>query len=372
MELTSEACQKEIIERFEFLKVIKAHTQNEQIIAEENIELIKREIDQSVDFHLENLQKRGAWLKLHAEHVYGLMQESLAQKQEQIEIGISSITSVLEDKDSYRLSEEQACNEMKNILDTSWPSASENAVLTFSASNSALSESILAYGNIGTTLKDESESFILAEDDDGIEIIPKEQNLFPRDSVSDWLLNKSSSPDEVSEVAEKESYSDWLVCSKNDPAFMKVEPSPWLLRECDTDSGHWSAFTSSTKSEQPIEYASFLIKNLQISKKDVIDDLDKDETDMNTFLHKSSSPSDSTQNYQYPKRQFLEHWDFLNEQDSSKYLVAKKDIPAAKPKKEETCQWLYRKDVDECRQEKCTANGCDLFDKNWLRTASDW
>ena len=226
----------------------------------------------------------------------------------------------------------------------------------------------MAYGNISTTLKDESESFILAEDDDGIEIVPKGESLFPRDSVSDWLLNKSSSPDEVSETAEKESYSDWLLCSKNDPVFMKVESSPWLLRECDTDSGRWSAF-SSAKSEQPMEYASFLIKNLQISNKDFTSDLDEVETDLNTFLHKSS-PAHSNQNYQYPKRKFLEHWDFLNEQDASKYLVAKKDLPVAKPKDEETCQWLYRK--DECRQEKCTANGCDLFDKNWLRTANDW
>ena len=54
------------------------------------------------------------------------MQESLAQKQQQVENCISDITSYLEDKDSFRLSEEQAQNEMKNILNKCLPSVSEN------------------------------------------------------------------------------------------------------------------------------------------------------------------------------------------------------------------------------------------------------
>ena len=63
MELTydEEICHDEIIKKLEVLKLLKDQTEHDQRVAKKNIDVVKEDIDHSIMFHIENLQKRGAW-----------------------------------------------------------------------------------------------------------------------------------------------------------------------------------------------------------------------------------------------------------------------------------------------------------------------
>ena len=51
----------EIIKKLELLNILKAQSEHVQKVAKENINVVKADIDRSIIFHIENLQKRGSW-----------------------------------------------------------------------------------------------------------------------------------------------------------------------------------------------------------------------------------------------------------------------------------------------------------------------
>ena len=63
MELTYKkgTYHNEIIKKLELLKLLKEQSTLEQTVAKENINNVKADIDRSIMFHIENLQKRGSW-----------------------------------------------------------------------------------------------------------------------------------------------------------------------------------------------------------------------------------------------------------------------------------------------------------------------
>lgn len=346
---------------------MKAQAENELQSSQTNLEQIIAHIDEAVDFHTQNLQKRANWLKSHAEHIHALTQDSFCEQLNQLNETSSDLLKCVEDAESVTNGKEkfletlETCFSKLNICQSQ-----EKTTLTFEADNTGLSEAILAFGKI-STIKDDmesNESFVFADDDrDGIEIVTKEE----RNNVVEWLRKKTPTIEQYSFDAidsDDNELRSWLGKNK---CLEKTKDerisSPWIFRKNNhSDSGR-SSPNESTNADD--DYTCYLLRSVKIEERSSATSL----FDLNsTFLHPSRRES---QQYEYPKRKFLDHCDFLDNQDMRSYLVEKKDENVESRKlDDETCQWLYRK--DKCEKDKCSADGCDLFNKNWLRTVNDW
>lgn len=225
----------------------------------------------------------------------------------------------------------------------------------------------MSFGKISTQKDDVAEeSFVFADkeyedDDDEIEII-KYSHLESRK----WLLeNKSSVSPQSSHCGD---HNDWLIqadtdgCVDVDSSCNIVEKSEWLISNKDVSSSPIVFEDLRIEESSPRESLhSFLVR-------------DDSDVELTSFLHPSSHQC-NRQVYTYPKRSFLEHWDFMASQDASVYLITKDDDvnQSTKSSDDERCQWLYRPKEDCQQNENCSSEkGCDLFNKNWLLTANDW
>jgi len=257
------------------------------------------------------------------------------------------------------------------------------ATLTFDANNSSLCESILAFGSLSTTPKDDiTESFVLTdgeESDDGIEIVSKVESMINKNHLCDWLFERSNALPKQRELNEITSpkgergdmLSDWLcVPSKNINSdsndSVACDSVTWLrLTSSDGDSGRSSpiCLIRPEQKQKDDDCAIYLLKNL---RQNVVND-DCDSLNQHQYLHPTAQ---NAQAYKYPVREFLKEFDELDGRSMSEYLVERKAESAASHITDDTCKWLYRK--DNCKTEQCTPDGCDLFDKNWLHTVQDW
>ena len=260
--------------------------------------------------------------------------------------------------------------------------------MTFSTTDTGneLNENIKSFGNITTTTqRDQTESFVFAfadsqdedeNDDDEIEIIKRHH------TEDKWLLKKKSSSSENLHFDDGID-SCWLI--QDSSTFKKDAVDMATTTTTTTTTGfndffnqHTSEWLITTAGRNSFENApSTELKGLRIDDEAPLQsylskESENEDMPLQSYLHHDSKWNHD--GYTYPKRSFLEHWDFMASQDNSMYLLTKdNDVISSGKDESEKCQWLYRK--EDCKQNrKCfsAASGCEMFDKNWLHTANDW
>lgn len=244
-------------------------------------------------------------------------------------------------------------------------------LLTFSTTTNdeTLYENIKSFGYITTTQRDEDEdeneeSFVFADreveheseaDDDGIEII-KHHHHQQHQTDDEWLL-KTMTKSSSTENESRDNEDCWLIQNGANIVVKDTVDTTttsfgneWLVNKTKNDRNIFDGGYESSKfkgmhiDESPVSMHPYLSQKSSKNK-----DEDDQELSLHSFLHHTSKWNHDS--YSYPKRSFLDHWDFLENQDASVYLITKDDdVTAVVEKESERCQWLYRKD-------DCKANG---------------
>lgn len=290
----------------------------------------------------------------------------------------------------------------------------------FTADDKTLNENIISFGSI-TDLQDEQDSdsgFVFADMTEEIDVISNgdsgtyfpaiesNQSSIPETSndglCSAWLLSGKHANgkipfDQKSTQCENASnLSDWLMTNssteRTEEECVKEEhpPSQWLvgknrlIHPSSEDEDTMSVISTSTFALE--DYSRFLYKDPK-NKIDTSFLLQRNNSASNqttTSLSSSMADADlqsyirptrsSQEKYEYPKRAFLEHCDYLQRQDASKYLVERpsKDAASKLPFEDEKCQWLFKKGECSGSNTECSKGSCEMFDKKWLKTITDW